>query len=85
MYFKAVARVAPPEVLAYRALWSFVVLGFILAACGGWGELWRCLKNRKTVLLLSASTLLIAVNWLTFIYAVATRQVLESSLGYFMK
>ena len=33
---------------------------------------------------LAASTLLIAVNWLTYIYAVSSDQVLEASLGYFV-
>jgi chloramphenicol-sensitive protein RarD len=33
---------------------------------------------------LTASTLLIGVNWFTYIYAVSTNQVLESSLGYFI-
>jgi chloramphenicol-sensitive protein RarD len=33
---------------------------------------------------LSATTLLIAVNWLVFIYAVGAGKVLESSLGYFI-
>jgi chloramphenicol-sensitive protein RarD len=34
--------------------------------------------------LLSTGAILIAINWLTFIYAVATRQLLQASLGYFV-
>lgn len=84
LYFKAVDHVAPPEVLAHRIVWSFLVLAGVLAVRGGWGEVWRGLGNRRAVAMLAASTLLIAVNWLTFIYAVASRQVLQSSLGYFI-
>jgi chloramphenicol-sensitive protein RarD len=36
------------------------------------------------MLTLLVTTVLIAVNWLTYIYAVWTRQVLQSSLGYFI-
>ncbi len=34
--------------------------------------------------MLATSGLLILVNWLTFIYAVGTRQVVQASLGYFI-
>jgi len=84
LYFKAVAHVAPLEVLAHRGFWSFVVLGILMAAGQRWQELAQVVRHPRVLLLLSLSTLLIAINWLTFIYAVATRQVLQSSLGYFI-
>jgi EamA domain-containing membrane protein RarD len=34
LYFKAVAQVAPVEVLAHRALWSFVVLAVLVHLLG---------------------------------------------------
>ncbi len=40
LYFKAVASVPPVEVLAHRAIWSFVVLAVIVAIVGRWNELW---------------------------------------------
>ena len=49
-----------------------------------WTELWRELRNRKLLVMLTLSTLFIAANWLTFIYAVTTGQVLQASLGYFI-
>jgi chloramphenicol-sensitive protein RarD len=84
LYFKAVASVPPVEVLAHRALWSFVVLAVLVGWVGRWGELWRELRSRKLRLMLAASTLLITVNWLLYIQAVATDRVLEASLGYFV-
>jgi chloramphenicol-sensitive protein RarD len=41
LYFKAVAGVAPLEVLAHRALWSFVMLAILVGLRKRWGELWR--------------------------------------------
>jgi chloramphenicol-sensitive protein RarD len=84
LYFKAVRHVAPAEILAHRALWSFVVLAVLVRLLGRWGELWRELGSRKLLVMLGLSTLFIAANWLVFIYAVATGQVLQSSLGYFI-
>lgn len=41
-------------------------------------------KDKKKVLSLVASTFLICVNWFVFIYAVASGQTVEASLGYFI-
>jgi chloramphenicol-sensitive protein RarD len=84
LYFKAVASVPPVEVLAHRALWSFVVLAILVGVLGRWKELWRELHSRKLILMLTLSTLFIAANWLMFIYAVSSGQVLQASLGYFI-
>ena len=84
LYFKTVASVPPLEVLAHRAVWSFVLLAVLVALLRRWQELWRELRSRKLLLMLTLSTLFIAANWLTFIYAVTTGQVLQASLGYFI-
>jgi chloramphenicol-sensitive protein RarD len=44
----------------------------------------RILRERRQILALSASTLLLAANWLLFIWAVAEGYVLQASLGYFI-
>ena len=84
LYFKAVAQVPPLELLAHRALWSFVVLALLVGALGRWEELRQKLRGGRIALMLATSSLLILVNWLTFIYAVESRQVVQASLGYFI-
>jgi chloramphenicol-sensitive protein RarD len=84
LYFKAVARVAPLELLAHRAMWSVVVLAIIVAWLGRWRKLWRELGSWRLRLMLATSSALIAVNWLLFIHAVVSGQVLQSSLAYFV-
>ncbi|MFZ5832206.1 MAG: EamA family transporter RarD [Planctomycetota bacterium] len=84
LYFKAVERVAPLELLAHRAFWSCVVLALLVVALGRWRSVVVSLRKPRLAALLGASTLLIGLNWLTFIYAVVTDQVLQSSLGYFI-
>ena len=84
LYFKAVAGVAPLEVLAHRVLWSSAVLVVVLLFSQQHSQ-WRvAFATWRTITLLTLSTLLIGVNWLTFIYAVSNGQVLQSSLGYFV-
>jgi chloramphenicol-sensitive protein RarD len=84
LYFKWVANVAAIEVLAQRVVWSFVLLAAMVTALGRWEELRAALVTPKVLLALSASTLLLALNWFTYIYAVSTNQVVEASLGYFL-
>ena len=84
LYFKWVADVAPTEVLAQRVVWSFVLLAAMVTVLGRWRELRAALVTPKVVLVLLASTMLLALNWFTYIYAVSTNQVVEASLGYFL-
>ena len=42
------------------------------------------LRRPRTLALLGASTVLIAVNWLVYIYAVVSSRMLEASLGYYI-
>jgi chloramphenicol-sensitive protein RarD len=84
IFFKALKDAAPLEIVCHRIFWSVVFL-FILVACRRQlGEVGATLKNRRVLLTLCGSTLLIATNWLVFIYAVQHDEVLQSSLGYFI-
>ena len=84
LYFKAVAHVAPLEVLCHRIVWSLVVVIFILASKRHFGVLWDAIRQPRSLALLSATTLLITCNWLVFIIAIERGEVLQSSLGYFI-
>ena len=84
LYFRAVRHVPPLEMLAHRAAWSLALLAIVAGISGRWREVRRGLKAPKAILMLGLSTVMLSVNWLTFIYAVATAQVLQASLGYFI-
>jgi chloramphenicol-sensitive protein RarD len=84
IYFHAVSHVPPFTVLCHRVVWSALFMGLLVSVRGEWGPIWPGLRSRRNLLLLSAGALLIALNWLIFIYAVSTRQLLQASLGYFI-
>jgi chloramphenicol-sensitive protein RarD len=84
LYFKQLAHVPPLEILAHRSVWALATLAVLLAGSGGWGLVRAALHDRRQLLILSVTTMLIATNWLVFLYAVVTNQVLQSSLGYFI-
>jgi chloramphenicol-sensitive protein RarD len=76
--------VPPPEVLAHRVVWGFLVFAILLRLRNGVPVLLAAVRGRRVVAWLALSSALLAVNWLTFIHAVATARILETSLGYFL-
>lgn len=84
VYFRLVRHVPATEVLAHRIVWSVLVLGVIVAAKQRWGAIRDVLRERRMVLFLAASTVLIATNWFMFIWAVGSGNLLQASLGYYI-
>ena len=84
LYFKALAGVTSLEILAHRIFWSVLSLVLLLSVLRRWQGVRQAFAAPRILLTLSATSLLIAINWLVFIYAVGAGKVLESSLGYFI-
>src|SRR3954453_19324378 len=84
LFFPLLKPAAPGEILAQRIVWSLVAVVVVLAVSRSFGSLRAVLRERRKVLLLGVAAVLIAVNWGTFIYAVNSDHVIESSLGYFI-
>lgn len=84
VFFKLIEHVSPLEVVAHRVVWSVALIAPMLLVMGGAGRFVSSLKERRILLALAASALLIAVNWLIFVWAIIHDRVLEASLGYFI-
>lgn len=83
IYYKGLATVDSWEVLCHRVLWSVPVLLLFLTVRDG-RQIWKKLRlPLASIAWLSASGLVLAVNWLVFVWAVANDNVLDTSLGYF--
>lgn len=83
LYFKLIHDVPPLQTTAHRVSWSFLLLAAIILARR---ELrtFRTALNRRIVLIYLGAALLLAVNWLTYVYGVTSGFVVETSLGYFI-
>lgn len=84
LYFKLLQSVAPTEIVAHRILWSLLLLGLLATFWRRWNAIRAALGSGKVLGMLIASACLIAINWLTYIYAVVSGHVLEASLGYYL-
>jgi chloramphenicol-sensitive protein RarD len=84
LYFHVLSEVPPWVVLCHRIVWSSLFLGVVISVRGEWKAIWPILRSRRQVRFLAGGSVLLASNWLIFIYAVGSHQVLETSLGYFI-
>jgi chloramphenicol-sensitive protein RarD len=84
IYFKWLVEVPPLEIIAHRVLWSLPVLGGFLLFRDGWTFLSRMRLSGRQILGLLLSSVLLAINWLLFVWAIAHDQVMATSLGYFI-
>ncbi|MDO7597777.1 MAG: EamA family transporter RarD [Pseudomonadota bacterium] len=84
LFFSYLSDIAPIEVVTHRIIWSLVAMLLIGLLLRRWGKLFTALTDKKLIAWMGLSALLIGINWMTYIWAVANHRVLESSLGYFM-
>jgi len=81
-YWPLLVPAQPVEVLAHRIVWSFVTLTTAVVILRRWRPFLDL--SGKGWLIVTAAAVLITVNWGTYIYAVNSRHVVESALGYFI-
>ena len=84
LYFKAIEAVPPLEIIVHRALWSAVFGALLLLVWKHPGWLRELRENPKRLAVLAGSGLLIAGNWLLYVWAVNNGRMLEASLGYYI-
>lgn len=84
LYFKAVASVPSLLVLDHRILWSAGLLIILVTWQRRWPAIVSISRQKRKLGLLCIAAVLIALNWGTFIYAVAVAKVMQASLGYFI-
>ena len=84
VYFKALKSIDAVNIVAHRIVWSVPVLAALLSFSGTWGEVREALRNRRVVVLLTVTALLIGGNWLLYVYAVNSGHILAGSLGYYL-
>lgn len=84
LYLILVQSVQALEFVAWRIVSTLPVCLVIIAFRGQFSDLLAALRNRQAMLLLAASSILIAANWLTYIWAIRQGEVYAASLGYYI-
>ena len=84
IYFKALQAVPAVDIVAHRIVWSVPILALLLSVAGAWDEVRAAFRNRRAMLFLGVTALLIGANWLLYVYAVNSGHILAGSLGYYL-
>lgn len=83
-FWKLLTTLSALDLVLYRTLASAAFLGLLVIGLGRWRELGRLLGNRRMLAASLLAALLLAANWLIFVYAIGAGQVLATALGYYI-
>lgn len=84
LLFHALQDVGAVTIVADRTIASLFVVGAILLLRNRMSEVAAALRDPQTLRSMVISSVLLAANWLIFVWAVEQNQVLEASFGYFI-
>lgn len=84
LFWKQLADIPALELVTHRVTWACAAYFVLVFARGRFAELRAGFTDKATLRTIIPAALFVGVNWLVFIYAVATDRVLHASLGYFL-
>ena len=84
LFFKQLQAASALEVVLHRMVWSLVFVLIVLAVLRRWNWLGDVRRSPALVGKFAVSALLLAGNWLSYVWAVNNGHVLDASLGYFI-
>ena len=84
LYIHLLGDVDPLEIVAYRSLWSLVLLFAMLAWRQGTSPALQVFVNKKLLTSFIITTCFLSANWAIYVYAVQSGHVVSAALGYFI-
>ncbi len=84
IFFIALAPAGPIEVVAWRVVFSLVFCAVLITVTRSWAHVAVVLRSGRTMALMVLASLLILVNWQTYVFGALSGQVVDAALGYFI-
>ncbi len=84
LYWPLLEPAGAVEILAHRIFWSMIVMFALVVVTRRRASLRATFAVRRTRWLLAVASVLITINWGTYIWGVNNDHVVEASLGYFI-
>ncbi len=84
IYWKILRHVPSTQILAHRVIWSLVLLVLLLFIQGRWRDTRIFAPFYPNTLIFIITAFILGSNWLIYIWAINSGQIVESSLGYFI-
>tara|TARA_B100000965_G_scaffold385559_1_gene386881 strand:- start:352 stop:1230 length:879 start_codon:yes stop_codon:yes gene_type:complete len=84
VYFQYISFIGFFEVVVHRSLWTLFILIISTTLLKKWNVFTKVFLNKKKIIILFITGLLILGNWTLWIYAVSSDKIIDSSFGYFI-
>ena len=84
LYFKYISYIGHVELVIHRCLWTTFTLVITTSFFSKWKIFFKIINNKKNLIYLFFSGILIFINWAIWIYAIATDKIIDASFGYFI-
>ena len=84
IFFKYISYMGAIEVTLHRLIWTSLILFITTLIFKKINILDKIIKERKNLIILFFSSVLIFLNWGTWIYAVSINKIIDASYGYFI-
>jgi chloramphenicol-sensitive protein RarD len=84
IYWKGLSGVESLQILCHRIVWAAAFTIVALLVTKRLGALAALFKDKRRTLYAASASVLITINWGTYIWAVNSGHVTESSLGYYI-
>ena len=83
-YFHFVSFIGHIELVVHRCLWTALMLILTTSFLSKWKVFFKIILDKKKLVGLFISGILIFINWAVWIYAVASERIIDASFGYFI-
>ncbi|MGH6873259.1 MAG: EamA family transporter RarD [Rhizomicrobium sp.] len=84
LYWRLLSSVPPLELTVHRIFWCAIFLAFVALFRRRMKPLAAILRQPRLLGTLALTSVLITCNWTLYIYCIATHQLVEASLGYYI-
>ena len=84
LYFKYISYIGHVELVIHRCLWTTFTLIITTSFFSKWKIFFKIINNKKNLIYLFFSGILIFINWAIWIYAIAKDKIIDASFGYFI-
>ncbi len=84
LFFKYISSLGALEVTIHRVIWTSVILFFTSFIFKKFDEFKKIFKQKNKLVVLFFTSILIFLNWGTWIYAISVNKIIDASYGYFI-
>ena len=84
IYWKQLAGLDALELIGWRVATAGAVMAAVVTVLGRWPKVLGACRNGPVLRRIIVASLLLTVNWTTYVWAVVNDRVIETALGYFL-